>query len=176
MPKRSKIETLPAKVREQLEKILVQSGFSGYRELETWCAEQGIKVSKSALQRFGANFEDRVKAIKVATDQARAVVDASPDDDNAMNDALIRLVQERVFALLVESNSGDLPASVLAKVTKSIADVGRASVQQKKFSIEFRDRILKKLDEKADEAVKGGDKTKAELYREIREDIYGVAA
>lgn len=175
MPARSKVEQLPAKVRQQLEQALLASNFSGYVELEKWLAAQGIKVSKSALHRFGATFEGRVRAIKISTDQAKAVVEASPDDDNAMNEALIRLVQERVFSLLVESNVEQLPAKVLGQITKSIADVGRASVQQKKFNFEFRDRVVKSLADKAEAAERGGDKTKAEIYREIREDIYGLA-
>jgi Protein of unknown function (DUF3486) len=173
--RKSKIESLPEAVRKELEQALLAANFSGYVALEAWLAERGVKVGKSSIQRFGATFEGRVNAIRTATEQAKAVVNASPDDDNAMNDALIRLVQERVFSLLVEANVENLPAKVLAQITKAIADVGRASVQQKKFQFEFRDRIIKTLADKADAAERGGEKSKAEIYREIREDIYGLA-
>lgn len=174
MAARSKIQQLPSEVRQQLEQALLRTNFSNYTQLADWCKTQGIDVSRAALHRFGSEFEQRVQAIQLATAQARAVVEASPDDDNAMNDALIRLAQEKVFAILVDSNAQNLDAVLLSKITKSIADVGRASVQQKKFLIEFRDRVLKQITDKADAAEKGGQKSKAELYREIREDIYGL--
>jgi hypothetical protein len=173
MPKRSHVDTLPAKVREQLEQLLLASGFSGYRELETWCKAQGIEISKSSLHRFGASFEERVKAIRVSTEQARAVVAASPDDDNALNEALIRLVQERVFSLLVEANTNELPAAVLAKVTKAIADVGRASVQQKKYQTEVRAKAQEAAEEITRAAAKGG--LSDATVEQIRRRILGIA-
>jgi hypothetical protein len=44
-----------------------------------------------------------VADIKTATEMARTIVEANPDDDNSQNEALIRLTQERIMQLLVES-------------------------------------------------------------------------
>ncbi|MBL8512172.1 MAG: DUF3486 family protein [Betaproteobacteria bacterium] len=175
MPRRNKISQLPEAVRAQLEQALIAANFSGYGALADWLKSQGIDVSRSALHRYGSDFEARIAAIKRATDQARAVVQASPDDDNAVNDALIRLVQERVFSVLVESQGGNIEVPLLGKISKAIADLGRASVQQKKFQVEFRDRLAKTLADKAAAAERGGEKTRAEVYREIREEVYGLA-
>jgi len=82
--------------------------------------------------------------LKVSTEQARAVVQASPDDEGAMNEALIRLTQDKLFGLLVELDVD--PESVnITKVTKSIADLARASVTQKRWQMDVRAKVAAQL-------------------------------
>lgn len=156
MGKRSTVYKLPPKVREQLEQILIESNFTGYTELREWCLEQGFDISRSALNRFGQDFEAQVSAIKLSTDQARAIVAASPDDDNTVNDALIRLVQKDLFELLIELTPGERGKLNLPKIAKAIADLGRASVQQKKYAAEVRKRAQAAADEIGKVATRGG--------------------
>ena len=85
MAPRSKVQLLPEATRQVLEQRLIAGGFAGYEALAEWLAEQGFAISKSALHRFGSKFEDRCQALKIATDQARAIVEGSPDDDGAMS-------------------------------------------------------------------------------------------
>ena len=173
--KRSKVALLPTKVREQLEQLLIERGFSGYKELEAWCKEQGIDTSKSALQRFGKAFEDRIASLKLATEQARVAVQATPDDDNSMNAALIRLVQERVFSVLRDANGESISVPLLGKITKAVADVGRASVQQSKHALSVRDKLGANLD-KLEAAAKKNKSGKAYLdaLKDVREKAYGL--
>lgn len=156
MGKRSTVYKLPPKVREQLEQILIESNFTGYTELRDWCLEQGFEISRSALNRFGQDFEAQVSAIKLSTDQARAIVAASPDDDNTVNDALIRLVQKDLFELLIELTPGERGKLNLPKIAKAIADLGRASVQQKKYAAEVRKRAQVAAEEIGKVATRGG--------------------
>ncbi len=145
MPPRSKVDKLPDTVREDLERRLIKGGFSGYRELAQWLTDQGFEISKSSLHSWGQDFEDRVGALKRITAQARAIVLESPDDDGAVNEALIRLTQERVFSLMMDLELDLIPAQ-LANVTKSVADLSRASVSQKRLMAEVRKRDSENLD------------------------------
>ena len=145
MPPRSKVGLLPDRVREDLEHRLIRGGFSGYRELSAWLGEQGFEISKSSLHSWGRDFEERVGALKRITAQARAIITESPDDDGAINDALIRLTQERVFGLMMDLEL-DLDPARLAKMTKAVADLSRASVGQKRLMAEVRKRDSEKLD------------------------------
>lgn len=145
MPLRSKVDLLPDAVREDLEHRLIKGGFSGYRELAQWLTDQGFEISKSSLHSWGQDFEDRVGALKRITAQARAIVAESPDDDGAVNEALIRLTQERVFSLMMDLEL-DLGPTQLAKVTKAVADLSRASVSQKRLMAEVRKRDSDNLD------------------------------
>lgn len=171
--KRSKIALAPKAVREQLEQILIERGFSGYAELEAWCKEQGIDTSKSALQRFGKSFEDRINAIKISTEQARAVVAASPDDDNAMNDSLIRLVQEEMFSVLIDMTPEQRAKINLGTFAKGVANLGRASVQQKKYANEVKKRTNDTAEAVSKVAKKGG--LSDETVEAIKRQILGIA-
>jgi hypothetical protein len=151
MPPRSKIEQLPEKVREELEQRLIAKGFGSYRELAEWLAANGHEISKSALHEWGQSFEDRVKQLKVATAQAKAIVEASPDDEGAVNDALMRLVQEKLFQALMAFNIDPDKVSTLnlGALARAIAELGRASVVQKRFMAEVQAKGTAVIDEMA---------------------------
>jgi hypothetical protein len=146
MTKRSAVQSLPRDVKAWLDKALAEGGFQRYRLLEEELRARGYNISKSSIQRYGAAFETRLASLKLATEQARAVVEASPDREGATNEALMRLVQEKLFGVLV-----DLDVKVetlhLDKITKSIADLARAAVTQKRFAAEAREAARRELRE-----------------------------
>jgi len=134
MPPRSKVHQLPAEVKAWLDQALAENNFSDYQLLSSELALRGHAISKSALNRYGQDFESRLSALKVASEQARAVVTAAPDEEGSVNEALMRLVQEHLFKLLMtDGDQFDLP-----KVAKAVAELGRASIAQKKWTAEHR--------------------------------------
>lgn len=170
MPPRSKVSGLPAEVKDWLDQSLVESNFSGYESLSAELAARGYSIGKSALHSYGQNFEERLSALKVASEQARAVVAAAPDEEGAVNEALMRLVQEHLFKLLMsEGNQIDLP-----KVAKAVAELGRASVVQKKWQAEVRSKAEAAASQVEKIAKKGG--LDAATVAEIRREILGVAS
>ncbi|MEM7047065.1 MAG: DUF3486 family protein [Pseudomonadota bacterium] len=152
MPRPAKIDLVPDAVRKGLEEKLIKNGFGGYAGLSEWLAEQGYEISKSALGYWGKDFKDRLKTIRASTHQARAIIDECPDDDGAANDALIRLVQERVFALLIESKRA--AAGDVVKIARAVADIARASVSQKRLMAEARAQAFAEANKKVQEGVK----------------------
>lgn len=144
MVQRSAIELLPDEVRKELEQRLIKGSFSGYVALAEWLNELGFEISKSSVHRFGSNFEERLRALKVATDQAKAIAEASEDDAGLMNDALIRLVQTKTFELLVELQADD---KKLPKIGRMVADLARAAVSQKKWMNEKEAEVKKAADD-----------------------------
>jgi len=147
---RSSVETLPDEIRQELEKRLIQGGFAGYVELAEWLSEQGFEISKSSVHRYGKKFEDKLRALKVATDQAKAITEASEDDAGAMNDALIRLVQTKTFELLVELEAED---KSLPRIGQMVAKLAQAAVRQKKWQAENEAAARKRALEDAAKAV-----------------------
>ena len=91
MPTRSKVMQLPESVRSQLDQKLIANGFSDYPALADWLAGQGFEIGKSSLHRYGQEFEDKLAALRIATQQAQAIGEAVEDDGNALGDALVRL-------------------------------------------------------------------------------------
>ena len=136
MPPRSKVAGMPAEIKEWLDRALAENNFSDYELLAEELKARGYAISKSALHRYGQAFETRLSALKMASEQARAVVAAAPDEEGAVNEALMRLVQEHLFKLLMaEEGEFDLP-----KVARAVAELGRATVTQKKWQAEVRAR------------------------------------
>ena len=140
MAPRSKIHTLPPELKAWLDAELVTRGFGDYVQLAADLKARGADVSKSSIQRYGSPFEKRMAQLKMSNEQARALVDASPDDEDKLGAAVIRLTQDRIFQLLVDLEID--PESVdVNKLFKNAAEIGKASVAQKKFTLEARAAI-----------------------------------
>lgn len=170
MPPRSKVSSLPKAVKAWLDKALAENNFSEYESLASELMAQGFAISKSALHRYGQDFESKLSALKVASEQAKAVVEAAPDEEGAVNEALMRLVQEHLFKLLMsDGNNMDLP-----KVAKAVAELGKASIAQKKWQAEFREKAEAAAARVEKIAKKGG--LNQETVNEIRREILGMAA
>jgi hypothetical protein len=144
MPPRTKIETLPKAVKEWLDAALLDNGFAKYELLATELEAKGHAIGKSSLHRYGSKFEQRMAQLKASTEQAKAVVAASPDDEGAMSEALIRLTQDKLFGVLVDLEVDPETISI-TKVTKSIADLARSSISQKKWQIEVRTKAAERM-------------------------------
>lgn len=177
MPPRSTIDLLPEGDRQEINALLAAHGFGSYQEISELLAERGLQISKSALQRYGSTFQRRCELIQQVTRQAEAIVAASGSDDaNVVNDALIRLVQERVFALLMdlEEAEEEISPAAIAKLTSAVANLSRASVQQKEWQAKLKDKIeatLKGLEQESAGKTGGVD---AGTLKRVREEVYGL--
>ncbi|MEW6646529.1 MAG: DUF3486 family protein [Pseudomonadota bacterium] len=134
---------LPEELRAELNRRLVASGFSNYDGLHAWLEQEldarglELRVSRSAIHREGQKFEQSLEALRVATEQARAIAEASEDDEGAMNDALIRMVQTKTFVALRDLEDG----APLDKIGLMVARLTRASVASKKWMTEAREKL-----------------------------------
>ena len=172
MGKKSTVETLPKEVKEWLDRALVESNFSGYKLLAEEMKARGYEISKSAIHRYGQDFEDRLKTLKMVTEQARAVVQAAPDEDGAVNDALVRLTQAKLFGVLMEIEVD--PETVdLAKLAKAVAELGKASVMQKRWLSEVRAKAEAAAANVEKIAKKGG--LSSASVEQLRREILGIA-
>jgi Bacteriophage Mu, Gp27 len=145
MPPRGKLKTLPPALREELDRRLIEGNFSSYGALAKWLAEQGFQISDSSIHRYGSRLERRLEAVKIATEQARLVVEAAPDGDSQMTEALLRLVQQHLFSVLVELSDSGLKQANLASIARSVAEMARASVLHRRFVQEMQDKLAKKI-------------------------------
>lgn len=173
MPARSRVLELPKELRDWLDQALIANGFSDYKQLAGALEVQGHKIGKSSLQRYGSVLEQRLHTLKVATDQANAIVKASPDDEGAMSEALIRLTQQQLFDVLLNLQV-DPETINLPKLTKSIADLARSSVTTKRYAAEARaaarEELLREQREKLEAMPNKGGVT-AETKAAIREAL-----
>ena len=111
--------------------------------------------------------------LKLVTEQARAVVESAPDREGAVNDALVRLVQEKLFGVLIDLDPAVIKKEKLSYLAKAIADLGRASVLQKQWMAKIAERTQAAAEQAVTVARKGGLSELA--VEEIRAKILGVA-
>lgn len=172
MPARSSVTALPSEVKEWLDKSLVEGNFSGYEALAEAMQEKGYSISKSSLHRYGKNFEETLSAVKMATEQAKAIVESCPDEAGTLNDALIRLVQQKAFQALgkLEADKEDISLTDLGHM---IGSLGRASTTVKKYATEVKSRTIQAAEAIEKVAKKGG--LSDEAVQIIRSRILGIA-
>jgi len=172
MPQRPAVTGLPEEVKKALDDRLVQGGFCGYQALSDWLDEQGYQISRSALQRYGQRFEERIAAVKDATDMAAALSDHVGDDAGKMSDAVTRLYQERLFQVLVDMRDLDPDDIDFVKLGRTVAEITKSSVAQKKWMAEVREKATATAEEVKSEVRKGG--LSEEKAEEIKKKILGI--
>jgi hypothetical protein len=177
MSRRSKITTMPKAVKAWLDEQLVQRNFAGYEllvEEVNALLEQhdaDFRLSRSGVHRYGQEFERQLAAIRLATEQARAVAEAVPDDENALGDALIRIVQQKCLSKLIElDDAKPVGFGTLAKIA---SETGFASTNVKEFRKKVKDKAAAAAAEVADTARSAGLDDHA--VEQIRRRILGIA-
>src|SRR6266851_1252002 len=64
MPARSKVAMLPAEVRTELDRRIVEQAFSGYQDLAEWLQGQGYHIAHDSVQRHGSRLLRRIEAME----------------------------------------------------------------------------------------------------------------
>ena len=124
MPERSRVRQLPPEIRQELDRRLIAGGFSGYRELAGWLQSQGHEIGRMAVHRHGSALERRIEQIRLASEHAEALVEASGDESGALADASLRMIQTRFFAVLLKAEESGAEGSSLKELSAARARVG----------------------------------------------------
>ncbi|WP_119689397.1 MULTISPECIES: DUF3486 family protein [Acinetobacter calcoaceticus/baumannii complex] len=179
MARESTIDLLSAEDKTWLDKRFMDQGFCGYEEIANILQERGYNVSKSSVHRYGQKLEQKLAAVQASTQAAMMIADAAPDDSDMRSSAVLSLVQTELFNALIalqESENPDAnPADrimLMAKAGKGIAELSKASVNQKKWESEVKERVQAAAKE-VDKIVKKSGLSK-ETAEEIRKQILGI--
>jgi len=179
---RTKIQLLPEDLKSELDRRLSAGTFRSCRSLSKWLRDNGYQISEDSLQRFGENFDRRLDAIRLATEQARIVCAQFKDDDVDMQTALLRLVQTRLFEILsainqkarkrrATSGSEKIATVNITALARSVSGLARAESENRKWAEKARAAVAmatKKLDEARD---KGLSKNAAAQIRAVLMEI-----
>lgn len=134
-------------------------------------AEQGHEIGKSSLHRYGKDIQEKIEAIKMATEQAKAIAEASEDSENDLADAISRLAQTKVFDLLVKLED---PGEVsLPQLVKAVSDLNKSSITIKKWKEDMKTKTKAVADEVTKQAKLGGLSDGA--VEQIKSRILGIA-
>lgn len=181
MARESSIDLLSAEDKTWLDKRFMDQGFCGYEEIAKILQERGYDISKSSIHRYGQKVEQKLAAVQASTQAAMMIADAAPDDSDMRSSAVLSLVQTELFNALIalqESENPDAdPADrimLMAKAGKGIAEIAKASVNQKKWESEVKERVQAAAKE-VDKIVKKSGLSK-ETANEIRKQILGITS
>ncbi len=179
MARESSIDLLSAEDKTWLDKRFMDQGFCGYEEIANILQERGYNVSKSSVHRYGQKVEQKLAAVQASTQAAMMIADAAPDDSDMRSSAVLSLVQTELFNALIalqESENPDAdPADrimLMAKAGKGIAEISKASVNQKKWESEVRERV-KAAAKAVEKIVKKGGMSK-DTVDEVKKEILGI--
>ena len=159
LPHSGKIKRLPPELRAEFERRLIEGSFSDYRGLSRWLSGHGYYISHTSLHKHGQALEHRLEVLKLATEQARAVVEAAGAADDTVNEGLMRLVQGDLFRVLVELKEVDPQKVDVNALARNVASICRSSVQMRRAAEEMRSGIGKRVqaaERKVVAAARGG--------------------
>lgn len=146
MPKRATLDQMPEELRKEFNALLVSGGFADYDAMRDWLAERGWDVSRSTVHRYGQKLQRKIEAVRASTQAAIALAEAAPDDPDARSAGVISLVQSEIFNVLMDlqdAERADHPErlKLVSHAARSIAELTRASVHNKKWQAEIAERV-----------------------------------
>jgi hypothetical protein len=177
MPRPSPIDDLSVAQRAEFEAELIRRNFKDYDGLAEWLRTNGLEISRSSAYRHGSKLQRRLQNVRNSTEAARLIAEAAPDDADLRSAAVISLVQSELFDVMVtlqdldEAEPGER-VGLLKECARSVLDMTKASVLQKKWKQEIELQIKREtLEQAADrisEAAKaqGLDVEQAKFWRE----------
>ena len=194
MPLRSKVAMLPAEMRNELERRIVEQAFSGYQDLAEWLQAQGYQIAHDSVQRHGSRLQHKIELMERAAAENHAIAAVAAQAGDAIVDTSIQLIHYKVVSMLIddyqresepseESSNAGVPASAsqqeeggaalglpdLVRLTRIVADLNRVAVARQRQA-EARSR----LERPERGAGKGNAKTKGGLSTETYQTIYNI--
>lgn len=174
MARRSKIEKLPVAVRRWLERALIDRSLPSYVAFEQALKEKGFTISDTCIWRYDKRLQAVMDKIRASTEAARLIA-AEQDHEDQHSAAVLRMVQSALFDAMVkisEAHDEADPAErmkLLSMAARAIAEASRASIGQKRWA----DEVREKLDRAEAEAKAKGRRLDPDTLKAVREALYG---
>ncbi|MEC4750004.1 phage protein Gp27 family protein [Methylomicrobium sp. Wu6] len=182
MPRPSPIDDFTPEQRAAFEGELIRRNFKDYDGLVDWLKANGLEISRSAAYRHGSKLQRRLQAVRNSTEAAKLIAEAAPDDADLRSAAVISMVQSELFDVMVtlqdldEAEPGER-VMLLKEAARSVLDMTKASVLQKKWQADIKDKLDKafsKLETQAGETQSGPKKLDADTLAAVRREVYGL--
>ncbi|HNR13092.1 MAG TPA: DUF3486 family protein [Thermodesulfobacteriota bacterium] len=159
-------DELPAEIREQVDRLLIEGGTT-YDDIQTFLAEKGYDISRSAIGRYGKDFFAAYQRLKVIEDKSRALV-SEAGDGMVLEEAASKIFTQMIIEAQL---SKELDIKELPRIISDFAKLQASTVLRERFKADFR----KKFDKVMSDAEKESkNMTKDELVSMIRERVYGL--
>lgn len=173
-----KIKRMPKDLKAQLDAMMSDGTFHSSIQLAKWLGDNGFEISSRSLRQYSENFEQRLDAIRMATEQARIVCEQFKDDDDRMQTALLRLVQTQLFEVLSVSNgkgrtrrSAPTAPVNIGALARCVSNLIKAQTEHQKWADRTRASVAA-AEKKVEEArTKGLSKEAADQIKAVLMEI-----
>mgnify|MGYP001807062480 FL=1 len=183
MAKRSRITKLPPDIKAWLDTMLQKKGFQDYtqitEELNTALEPYGFSVSRSSVHRYGSDMQEKfdgmLEKIKVSTEMAKGMAEATEDDANHLSQSLVKIAQQKIFEILMLSEKPE----DAARLTKAIADLSRAGLSNSKYARQIREEERQKAFAEAAATAEASMKQQglsSSAIDAVKRDLLGISA
>jgi Protein of unknown function (DUF3486) len=180
-PKTWKIKRMPRDLKQQLDQFLCEGTMHTSLQLQKWLADNGFEISRRCIDDYRHNFERQLDSVRLATEQARIVCEQSKGDDAQMQGALMRLVQTRLFEILVvakeketsrkKRTSPTVAAVNVAALARCVSGLVKAETEHQRWAERTRAGVAE-AEKKVEEArAKGLSKDAAEQIKAVLMEI-----
>ncbi len=161
-----KIDHLPEDVRNEVERLLLEPDTT-YEDIAEFLGKKGYDISRSAVGRYGKEFLNQVRELRVVEDQARTLV-SEAGDGLILEEAASKLAAKSIVKLLLENG---VQAARIPYLVSDLAKLQMSSVRREALKADLRkklDRTFKKVEKDVKKM------SKAEVLRFIKEEVYGL--
>jgi hypothetical protein len=162
------VESLPPEVVEAVNRKLVE-GYT-YQQVTDWLNQLGHEVGKSSVARYGKDFLARLERLRVAKEQARAIVEETDRPATEMHEAANRLAVHLIMETLMQVNS--LDGERLSELLKALAQLERSAVSREHLKLEYKKKVQQAVSRIEEAAQARG--LDPETLRVIKEQVYGI--
>ena len=180
-PKSWKIRRMPRDLKQQLDAMLTEGIMHTSLQLQKWLADNEFEISRRGIDDYRHNFERQLDSVRLASEQARIVCEQFKGDDAQMQAALMRLVQTRLFEILVVAKQKETSQRKRTSPTVAAVNVGalarcvsglvKAETEHQKWAERARANVAE-AEKKVDEAqAKGLSKDAAQQIKAVLMEI-----
>jgi DNA-binding transcriptional ArsR family regulator len=154
-----KIHELPDDVRKEVDALLIEN--ATYEEISEYLKSKGYDISRSAVGRYGKDFMNYIREVRIIEDQAKQIVSGN---DDAM------VLEEAIVTMLM---SEGINLNKIPRIVSDFARLQASSVLRERMKAEFRKKAEATADAVAKIVKKGGLSDSA--ASQIRAKILGIA-
>lgn len=161
-----KIDHLPDEVRGEVERLLLEPDIT-YEDVAEFLKKKGYDISRSAVGRYGKEFLNQVRELRIIEDQAKTLV-SEAGDGLVLEEAASKLAAKSIIKLLLDNG---VKAARIPYLVSDLAKLQMSSVRREALKADLRKKVDRVFKE-AEKNVKT--MSKAEMLKFIKEEVYGL--
>lgn len=158
---------LTQELKAQVDRLLIEN--ATYEEIAVFLKEKGHDISRSSIGRYGKEFLNAYKRLRMIEDQSRTLKSES-GDGLVIEEAASKIFTQQVLEMLLDSG---LDPKSLPKLMLSFSALQSSSVAREKFKAAIARQVQKVSEDVTKIAKKSG--LSDDAAAQIREKILGIA-